>query len=304
LILRTLSRSELRGYGIVRVIQQSREREFLGEEGSLYPALQRLELHGWIEGSWGVMPGHRRARVYRITTAGRKRLEALTFHRSGAHADGAPIADLRGIASCLLFGCVATGAAFGQRPVHELPSHAIPVAVCMEPTPQLAISTNQAKSMASEIFREIGVHLIWRAGLSDCEQSIGTAFQIRWAERPPQAIPAGALAASRPFDSSGNSITIYEVPLQRFLRQYGNAPEVVLAYVLAHELGHVMQGVDRHSTSGILKASWSYSEYYRMLSRGLTFTAEDVELIRAGLKIRERGMSASYGRASESARAH
>ena len=54
LILRTLSLRSLHGYGIVQFIQQSSDNELLVEEGSLYPALQRLELNGWIEGVWGV----------------------------------------------------------------------------------------------------------------------------------------------------------------------------------------------------------------------------------------------------------
>src|SRR5262249_56686809 len=74
LILRTLSRRNLHGYGIVQFIQQSSENELLVEEGSLYPALQRLELHGWIDGIWGVTSNKRRARIYKITAAGRKQL--------------------------------------------------------------------------------------------------------------------------------------------------------------------------------------------------------------------------------------
>ncbi len=54
LILRTLSRRDLHGYGILQFIQQSSDDELLVEEGSLYPALQRLELNGWIDGVWGV----------------------------------------------------------------------------------------------------------------------------------------------------------------------------------------------------------------------------------------------------------
>jgi len=53
LILRTLSLRDLHGYGIVQFIQQSSENELLVEEGSLYPALQRLELNGWIDGIMG-----------------------------------------------------------------------------------------------------------------------------------------------------------------------------------------------------------------------------------------------------------
>jgi PadR family transcriptional regulator PadR len=78
LILRTLSRRDLHGYGIVLFIQQSSDNELLVEEGSLYPALQRLELNGWIEGVWGVTPNNRRARIYKITAAGRKQLAVET----------------------------------------------------------------------------------------------------------------------------------------------------------------------------------------------------------------------------------
>src|SRR2546429_7696521 len=74
LILRTLSRRDLHGYGIVQFIQQSSDNELLVEEGSLYPALQRLELNGWIDGVWGVTSNNRRARVYKNTAAGRQTL--------------------------------------------------------------------------------------------------------------------------------------------------------------------------------------------------------------------------------------
>lgn len=78
LILRTLSRRDLHGYGIVQHIQQSSDNELLVEEGSMYPALQRLELNGWINGVWGVTSNNRRARIYKITAAGRKQLAIET----------------------------------------------------------------------------------------------------------------------------------------------------------------------------------------------------------------------------------
>ena len=78
LILRTLSRRDLHGYGIVQFIQQSSDNELLVEEGSLYPALQRLELNGWIDGVWGVTSNNRRARIYKITASGRRQLAAET----------------------------------------------------------------------------------------------------------------------------------------------------------------------------------------------------------------------------------
>jgi PadR family transcriptional regulator, regulatory protein PadR len=78
LILKTLTRRDLHGYAIAQAIQQTSGDEILVEEGSLYPALQRLELHGWIDGAWAVSPNNRRARVYTLTTGGRKQLALET----------------------------------------------------------------------------------------------------------------------------------------------------------------------------------------------------------------------------------
>jgi transcriptional regulator len=78
LILRTLSMRDLHGYGIVQFIQQWSDNELLVEEGSIYPALQRLELNGWIQGVWGVTSNNRRAKIYKITADGRKQLAVET----------------------------------------------------------------------------------------------------------------------------------------------------------------------------------------------------------------------------------
>ncbi|MGH9731007.1 MAG: PadR family transcriptional regulator [Candidatus Acidiferrales bacterium] len=76
LILKTLARSgELHGYEIARTIQQNSEDVLQVEEGSLYPALQRMLVKGWVNAHWGATPENRRARYYRLTAAGRKQLE-------------------------------------------------------------------------------------------------------------------------------------------------------------------------------------------------------------------------------------
>ncbi len=80
LILKVLSRGDQHGYGIVQAIRAGSGDGLLVEEGSLYPALQRLELHGWIDGEWGVTPKNRRARIYRISKPGRQQL-ALELER-------------------------------------------------------------------------------------------------------------------------------------------------------------------------------------------------------------------------------
>ena len=76
LILRTLARGgELHGYEIANSIQQISGDVLQVEEGSLYPALQRMLLKGWVTAEWGRTEENRRARYYRLTSTGRKQLE-------------------------------------------------------------------------------------------------------------------------------------------------------------------------------------------------------------------------------------
>jgi transcriptional regulator len=74
LILATLSREPLHGYGIAQRIQQDSGEVLKAEEGSLYPALQRLLIEGWVSAKWAISATNRRVRVYTITAAGRKQL--------------------------------------------------------------------------------------------------------------------------------------------------------------------------------------------------------------------------------------
>jgi PadR family transcriptional regulator PadR len=74
LILRILSRQRMHGYGIAQRIQQISEEILRVEEGSLYPALQRMLIKGWVKAEWGQSENNRRARYYSLTPAGRKQL--------------------------------------------------------------------------------------------------------------------------------------------------------------------------------------------------------------------------------------
>lgn len=75
LILKVLSRNgELHGYEIANAIQQVSDQVLQVEEGSLYPALQRMLIKGWVTAKWGVTAGNRRARYYKPTAEGRKQL--------------------------------------------------------------------------------------------------------------------------------------------------------------------------------------------------------------------------------------
>jgi transcriptional regulator len=81
LILQTLARGRpLHGFEIAEAIEERSADVLRVEEGSLYPALQRLLINGWIAGEWGKTEGNRRARYYRLRPSGRRQLERELFH--------------------------------------------------------------------------------------------------------------------------------------------------------------------------------------------------------------------------------
>jgi len=83
LILKTLSIGSMHGYGIAQHLQQLSQDVLQVEEGSLYPALQRMQLKGWVSSEWGLTPTKRRARYYKLTPLGKKQLaqEVAEFDR-------------------------------------------------------------------------------------------------------------------------------------------------------------------------------------------------------------------------------
>ena len=83
LVLRTLAAGPLHGYAIARRIEQCSEDALDVEEGSLYPALNRMLLKGWLQAEWGISDTNRKARFYSLTKDGRKQLaaEASAFNK-------------------------------------------------------------------------------------------------------------------------------------------------------------------------------------------------------------------------------
>jgi transcriptional regulator len=80
LILKTLASGSMHGYAVAERIQQVSESVLHVEEGALYPSLHRLELRGWLAAEWGFSENNRRAKYYRLTAVGRRRLAAEVEH--------------------------------------------------------------------------------------------------------------------------------------------------------------------------------------------------------------------------------
>ena len=78
LILQSLTQGAMHGYGVARWIEEQTEGILIIEEGSLYPALYRMEKRGWVESRWGASENNRRARYYEMTDRGRKQLDEET----------------------------------------------------------------------------------------------------------------------------------------------------------------------------------------------------------------------------------
>ena len=79
LILKTLNAGPMHGYSIAQRIQQLSDEVLVVEEGSLYPALYRMEAKGWISAEWGKSDNNRRAKYYTLTRTGRKQLDEETM---------------------------------------------------------------------------------------------------------------------------------------------------------------------------------------------------------------------------------
>jgi PadR family transcriptional regulator, regulatory protein PadR len=89
LVLRVVSRQPLHGYAIAQAIHHLSAEELSVEEGSLYPALQKLLVKGWVKADWRESQSGRQVREYRITAAGRRQLDAeIAEYRRTAHAIG------------------------------------------------------------------------------------------------------------------------------------------------------------------------------------------------------------------------
>jgi hypothetical protein len=135
------------------------------------------------------------------------------------------------------------------------------------------------------IFSAIPVRIVWKSG-GAC--NVKDAIHIHFVEQTPSRVMPGALAFARPYQG-----TYIEVFYDRVCATA--QPEVkqhVLAYVLVHEITHILQGIARHSETGIMKAHWTDDEFHAMRFDGLAFTAEDIRLIQEGVRGRMERLEA------------
>jgi hypothetical protein len=144
--------------------------------------------------------------------------------------------------------------------------------------PQVMLG-NQAETIAGRMFAQAGVELKWRPSWSSCPaDAIRIAFTIN---TPVNYFPE-ALAFSQPYE--GVHIRIFLDRVQQTIER-GKVP-CLLAHVMAHEIAHMLQGVSRHSLTGVMKARWDQDDYSQMAWRPLEFTKGDILLMQLGMQAR------------------
>lgn len=171
------------------------------------------------------------------------------------------------IAALLAATVVASGAAAKREPDLVVYLHA------GNANPKIII---MAEQLAARMLERVGVMLMWRRG-SPMPQGNAEVVEAVLIESPPSNFKPEALAFATLGAASGTRIGIF---YNRVLS--GGPPDAVpsiLAHVLVHEITHVLEGVGRHSSYGVMKARWDMDDVWKM-SKLLPFAPEDVALIR------------------------
>lgn len=175
------------------------------------------------------------------------------------------------------FGIVVLlAAATGAMAAGDAPRPKRVVTVCLNPGANGSIMY-RGQATAAQILKSAGMRLNWTGEERACVQGQGISVTVSL-ETPPDQHP-GALAYALPFDRT-RVVLFYD----RVLKAAGSSlvPRL-LGHVLAHEIVHVLQGVDTHSTSGLMKPRWDKRDFDAMQRAPLSFTPEDLNLIDRGL---------------------
>lgn len=164
------------------------------------------------------------------------------------------------------------------------------VTLCVDPS-SYGHEVRNAEGLATKVFAKVGVKIEWRDG-SSCSE-IRTAILVGLSDKTPDNLLPGALAYALPYQ--GNQIVVF------YDRVRKADPALVtpkLAYVLIHEITHILEGIVRHSEGGVMKARWGREDNFEIATGRLTFSPEDVDLIRRGLNARATAHRPAFDRAT------
>ena len=137
------------------------------------------------------------------------------------------------------------------------------------------VNCTLAETLASTMFAVIGISLEWTKGKPAAKPSQPPII-VEVVRRTPTNLMPGSLAYAVPREGSHITVFIDRIEQMR-------APSNVLAHVMVHEITHFLQGIGRHSATGVMKEVWAPGDFGGMRLRPLSFTPLDIDLIYAGL---------------------
>jgi hypothetical protein len=150
------------------------------------------------------------------------------------------------------------------------------VAVCLHKNADL-LTLERAQGQASKMFATAGVKIEWR----EPRLCPAGAILVSLSEFTPASEHPAALAYALPFE--GTHIVLFYDRIQTRSALDPNERHMILAHVMVHEITHILQGTDRHSVSGVMKAHWDDLDFTHMRFKPLPFTELDIELIHRGM---------------------
>jgi hypothetical protein len=149
---------------------------------------------------------------------------------------------------------------------------------------------HEAQATVNLIFARIGMCLIWRDGEPSTSVQLANplSIQARLSRGASHAAHADALAYALPFGNGQISVTILYDRVRWTAGRVSREP-ILLAYVLSHEIGHILQRTNNHAPTGIMKAHWDRDDLDAMERKRLWFTSEDVTLMMQGVNALRAG---------------
>ena len=146
-----------------------------------------------------------------------------------------------------------------------------------------------SQEITRDLFARIGVRLVWGPGHWHASQASGVAskgepiqreFAIEISPRVPKGFDQDALAFAMPYGDTSLGVMIFYNRVKLLLQQHRTTPEaVIFGHILAHEIGHVLERINRHSETGVMRARWTEDDFTQMAAGRLRFTSVDAALI-------------------------
>jgi len=150
-----------------------------------------------------------------------------------------------------------------------------------------------AEVMATRMFADIGVRVQWAScrahrrsepDSDSCPLKRPKEIVVRMASRRAGSASSDVFAAALPYASDGIRVTVFYAELREAFCARPRLESAVLAHVLVHEITHVLQGLARHSPTGVMRARWNAADYSNLEKRPMQFAGDDAELIQLGLR--------------------